>query len=168
MDDTEDIEEELRLIREEEAEIKRYYDNKEVDKEVTSKVVDKVKKSAPMTEINIPENNSRSRENNSRPRPDKKKSNLSKPIQAQPVHKDVHKSNDRVAHIQRLKSKLKRSRKIYQRCRKTVMSCHIILITNYHQYLFLMDGSGINLKANLMSEQKNTRQFTMEVRYMII
>ena len=97
MDDTEDIEEELRLIREEEAEIKRYYDNKEVDKEVTSKVVDKVKKSAPMTEINIPENNSRSRENNSRPRPDKKKSNLSKPIQAQPVHKDVHKSNDRVA-----------------------------------------------------------------------
>ena len=90
MDDTEDIEEELRLIREEEAEIKRYYDNKEVDKEVTLKVVDKVKKSAPMTEINIPENNSR-------PRPDKKKSNSSKPIQAQPVHKDVHKSNDRVA-----------------------------------------------------------------------
>lgn len=90
MDDTENIEEELRLIREEEAEIKRYYDNKEVDKEVTSKVVDKVKKSAPMTEINIPENNSR-------PRPDKKKSNSSKPIQAQPVHKDVHKSNDRVA-----------------------------------------------------------------------
>lgn len=86
MDDTENIEEELRLIREEEAEIKRYYDNKEVDKEVTSKVVDKVKKSSPMTEINIPENNSR-------PRPDKKKSNLSKPIQAQPVHK----SNDRVA-----------------------------------------------------------------------
>lgn len=86
MDDTENIEEELRLIREEEAEIKRYYDNKEVDKEVTSKVVDKVKKSAPMTEINIPENNSR-------PRPDKKKSNSSKPIQAQPVHK----SNDRVA-----------------------------------------------------------------------
>lgn len=90
MDDTENIEEELRLIREEEAEIKRYYDNKEVDKEVTSKVVDKVKKSAPMTEINISENNSR-------PRPDKKKSNSSKPIQAQPVHKDVHKSNDRVA-----------------------------------------------------------------------